>query len=129
MHQDLSYLARLHRVEIANAVLHIDMADADGCFAGGRVGETKRWLLEQGPADGHALLLAAGELNRAQVSLLGQAKKRQHFVGALAGFAVRRALAPAQHHLQLLAGGQGGEKVVSLEDEAAELQAKGLALA
>ena len=45
-------------------------------------------------------------------------------IGPLAGFARRASLAPLQDDLQLLAGRQGGEEVVALEDVRAVMQAE-----
>ena len=96
---------------------------------GGRlVGEHELRLLDQGPADGDTLLLAARHLQRAQIRFFGQAEHRQHFVGPVMCFARRQAVAPAQHHFHLLAGGERGEEVVALEDEAEMVEAKRFAL-
>src|SRR5438034_11677358 len=40
--------------------------------AGRLVGEAESWILDEGPADGHALLLAARELSGPQRGFLGQ---------------------------------------------------------
>jgi hypothetical protein len=95
---------------------------------GGFIRETEGRILDEGPADGDALLLAAGKLQRPQARLLRHAKHRQDMVGAGAGLTRGHVAAPAEHHLELLAGGECGKQVVALENEAAVAQPKLLAL-
>ena len=95
--------------------------------AGRLVGEAEPRALEQGTPHGHALLLAAGELVGADVAAAAQAELVEHLGDAAAGLAARGALAPADDHLQLLAGRQRGEQVEALEDEAEVPQPEPLA--
>lgn len=55
------------------------------------VQQDDRRAVDQGAADGHALLLAAGELVRVALSQLAQAQLVQHILNALAHFAAGHA--------------------------------------
>ena len=105
----------------AGALQQVDDDGAAAPVEGARrlVRKAEARPLDQGPADSHALLLAAGELGGLLVFFALEAELFQHLVGPLAGFATGHAVAPAQHDLELLPRGQSGEQVVALEDEAA----------
>src|SRR4051812_3525689 len=92
------------------------------------VGKTEARFLDERSADRHALLFAAGKLSGAKVCFLGEAQERKHGIGALGRLAGAEAVAPAQDHFELLAGGECGEEVVALEDEAEVFQPKGFTL-
>src|SRR5712691_4691030 len=85
--------------------------------AGRLVGEDQARLLNEGPADRHALLFAPRQLSRPQMGLLGQSQQIEHVAGPLTSFSRRRPIAPAQYHFQLLTCRQGGKEIISLEDE------------
>ena len=55
-------------------------------LAGRLVGQQHDRFLDQGPGDGHPLLLAAGELPRAMVEPVAQTNLRQQFGGLLTQF-------------------------------------------
>src|SRR5438132_13973949 len=80
--------------------------------AGWFVGKTENGFLDQGPADGHALLLSSGKLARTQISLLAEPEQRQELAGPAPSFPTRHALAPPQHHPELLARRQRREQTV-----------------
>lgn len=61
--------------------------------AGRFVGEAKAGVLDQGPANGHPLLLAAGHFHRPQVGLLGHPQNAQDLLGPNPGQSARHSLA------------------------------------
>ena len=85
--------------------------------AGGLVGEQERRLGHQGAGDGHALLLAAGELGRRVVLAAGEADRGQGLAGARGG-APRRAPAVDQRQLDVLERRGARQQVEPLEHEA-----------
>jgi hypothetical protein len=90
--------------------------------AGRFVREAEGRLLDQGAADADALLFAAGELAGTQAGLARQTQAIQNLLDAPPRLPPRHLAPPAQHHIQLLVGGQGREQVVPLEGEAAVAQ-------
>src|SRR5580700_10018680 len=72
--------------------------------AGRLVGEAELWPFKQGAPHGDALLLPAGEPVDAQVGAAAQPELVEHLGHAATGLTARGSLAPADHHLQLLAG-------------------------
>src|SRR5271170_6200753 len=96
---------------------------------GGRlVGKAQARLLDQGPANGDALLFAARQLRGPQLRLAGQAQELEDFVGAAAGIACRGAATPEQDHFQLLARRECRKKIVPLEYKTAVRQPEALPL-
>src|SRR5205823_14324474 len=94
--------------------------------AGRLVGEAEGRLLDKSSAGGHALLFATRQLVRPQVGPARQAQHGQRRVRPFPRLAGSRSLAPAQDDLQLLPRRQRGEKIISLEDEAAVTQTETL---
>jgi hypothetical protein len=84
---------------------------------GGLVAHDEARVVHQRARDGHALLLAAGELRGQAVGLLGEPDARQQLAGAHDGLRARHAL---QHERDghVLGGGERGQQVEGLEDEA-----------
>ena len=83
--------------------------------AGGLVGEDDLGPAGEGPGDGDALLLAAGELARAVVEAVGEAdgvddRVEPRLVGLAAG--------EVQRQRDVLRGGERRHQVEGLEDEA-----------
>ena len=115
--QDRSWAARL---KISITCLPCSQSRAlVGSSAKTRVG-----LLDEGPPDGDALLFPAGQLPGEQVRFARQVQQPEQSPGAPGGLVRGEPLAPAQHHLQLLAHGEGREQVKALKDEAHVLPAK-----
>src|SRR5262249_20879932 len=92
------------------------------------VGETEARVLDERTPNGDALLLAAGELSRSKVGLGPNAQLIEHEVRPAPGFSARHAFAPAQHHFQLLPGGERREEIETLENETEMLQTELFAL-
>src|SRR5438105_4885377 len=85
--------------------------------AGGLVGDDEPRLVHEGPCDGDALLLAAGELTGILVELAGQSDGLQRL--AAARLDDRAGLAEdAEREGHVLVNGQLGQKLEVLEDEA-----------
>ena len=74
-------------------------------------------LVDQGAGDGHALPLAARELRRPVRRPRHQVHDLQRGDGAPAGLLGRHA-GDQQRQLDVLDGGEDGQQVVELEDEA-----------
>ena len=85
--------------------------------AGGLVGQQDRGVAHQRPGDGHALLLAAGELVGVVVHAVGKAHALQHLLRALLALAGRHARVD-QRQLHVLLGRHPGQQLGVLEDEA-----------
>ena len=58
--------------------------------------------------------------------LVRQAQQRQHLLRPLSGQPHGHVFAQAEDHLQLLQGGESGEKIEGLKDESAVFQAKAM---
>ena len=87
--------------------------------AGRLVGEEQRRAVDEAASDGHALLLAAGQLRRVVVHAVAQADALQQGLGPLAGLAagqVRRGV--GQRHHDVVEGAGPAEQVEALKDEA-----------
>ena len=83
--------------------------------AGGLIGEDDPGLRGHHPGDGDPLTLAAGELMRLEAGAVGQTHGLQ---GCHRPALPQRAPGQAGGHGDVLGGGQGGDEVVVLEDEA-----------
>jgi len=85
--------------------------------AGGLVGEDDGRVGDEGAGDGDALLLAAGELVGAVVEAAGEAEEAGKAVeeGVIEGLS---GLGDVVGDLDVAHGGEGGEEVEALEDEA-----------
>ena len=91
--------------------------------AGGLVGDQDRRVQEERPGDRDALLLAARELRGPMAEAVGEAEARQHSGGAveeLGPVGAERPPAELDHGRQhgVLQGGELGQQVIELEDEA-----------
>jgi hypothetical protein len=86
-------------------------------IAGGLVREQNSRSFDQGPGDRHALLLAAGQLRRQMPGPVAQPQLGQRLPGT---FPARRGVDTErdQRGLDVFLGGQGGDEVEGLEDEA-----------
>ncbi|MDT4829695.1 hypothetical protein FQZ97_631220 [compost metagenome] len=85
---------------------------------GGLVEQHQLGLHRQGAGDGHALLLAAGELRRVVPGALGQADLGQQLAGQLLGVGLLRAAYADGAEGDVLQGGHLREQVELLEDHA-----------
>ena len=85
-------------------------------LAGRLVGQDQERVLHQGPGDGHALLLAAGELVGAVVEAVAQADLREQLGGPL--LLLRRHAPGQERHQHVLEGREVADQVERLEDEA-----------
>src|SRR5215470_16202127 len=85
-------------------------------LAGRLVGDQQLGAAGQGPGDGYALLLAAGQLVRPVRGVLGEPDDRQHRRDALLANPGRRAGDP-QRDPDVLGGGQHRDEPKGLEDE------------
>jgi len=104
-----------------------DVAPADGIEgSGGFVGEEDAGLAGEGAGDGNALFLAAGEVGGVSVALVGEADRFEQFGGGPGGLGHAFEFA---HDADVLFGGEGGEEVEALEDEAEQIAAEGRPLA
>ena len=108
------------RAELAVEPLHRlqDVVGVLGVEVGRRlVGEDEVGPLDDGPGDGHALALAAGELGRAGLGPVGEVDPFEggHDLAAPLG---RRVAEEEQGELDVLVDGVDGQEVESLEDEA-----------
>ena len=65
--------------------------------AGGLVGQQQGRVVDQGPGDGHPLLLAAGELGRLVVQAVPQPHPVEQRLGAVADLLVRELHAVVRH--------------------------------
>src|SRR5262249_42257065 len=74
------------------------------------IGEVKHGVLDKGPADGHTLLFAFGQLPRPRVRLLGHPPQGQRLFGLFPCPAECHPLSPA-HTVTLLFGRPWTEKV------------------
>jgi acyl-CoA thioesterase-1 len=85
--------------------------------AGGFVGEDGLRLADQGSRDRDALRLTTGQLTRSPTGLGGQADLREHHPGPTDGLAPVHTV-DHQRQCDVLVGGQFGEQLVVLENEA-----------
>ena len=98
-----------------------DPHDGEGALAierrGGLVGQDDRWLVGQGPGDGHALLLAARQLGNPGLCPVMHVQGRQHLQrrGACHGVLDARQHGKQRH---VVGGVEEGDQVRRLEDEA-----------
>ena len=97
-----------------------DLHAAPGVQVPGRlVGEEELRAVDQRPRDGHALLLAAGELRGFVVHAVAQAHALEHLRRALAPFAFRPGVGRvADRHHHVLQRARPRKQVERLEDEA-----------
>ena len=86
--------------------------------AGGLVEEHDFRFHGQGPGDGDALLLAAGEVAGAVVGAFGEADLGEAAAGAFPGFGLGHALDAPEGQGHVLQGGVVREEVEVLEDHA-----------
>ena len=84
---------------------------------GGLIADDQRRLVDQGAGDGDALLLAAGEFARAFAPARADAHGFEHGPGAGDGRFGGQAL-DQQRHGDIFRGGDGGDQVELLENEA-----------
>ena len=98
-------------VDALDRLQHHD-AGGDVERAGGLVAEQHVRPLGDGAGDGHALLLAAGELRREVVHAVAEADQRQRLLGR------HRVVGDLGDQGDVLARGEAGDQVVELEDEA-----------
>lgn len=99
-----------------------DQADDDGAAfviegTGGFVDQENGGVVHQGTGDVDALALAAGELVGAPAGLVGQADGVEQFHGPVVGAAWVAAV-DVCHDLELFGGGEGGQQVGLLKDDA-----------
>ena len=92
-------------------------------IAGRLVGEEHARRVGDRPRDGDALLLAARQFGGAMVEALGEAEEIEKLAGALARFA-RREPTDELRHDHVLEGGELGQEVMELVDEADLLAAQ-----
>ena len=85
---------------------------------GGLVGEHHQGALDEGPRDGHPLLLPARKLARVAAFLACQSHRGDHIVRAGADVSVRELPFDEEEAARRLAHGQDGDEVVGLEHEA-----------
>jgi hypothetical protein len=85
--------------------------------AGGLVGEEDSWSLDEGARDRDPLLLAAGQLGRQVPGPLAQTDLGQRLQGAFLPLRCVHAERD-ERGLDIFRGGQGGDEVEGLEDEA-----------
>lgn len=85
--------------------------------AGGLVDQQHRRVVHQGAGDVDALALTAGELVRSARRLVAQSDGGQELQRAGEG-AARGAAVEVGHHLELFGGGERGQQVGLLEDDA-----------
>ncbi len=85
-------------------------------IAGGFVGQEEAGTNDDGPGNGDALLLPAGELGRAGMGPFGESDPAQHFgdVGADLAF---RAAGEAERQSHIVVGGEMREQAEFLEDD------------
>jgi glutaredoxin 3 len=84
---------------------------------GGLVADDEAGLVHEGAGEGDALLLAAGELGREGVEAGAEAELVEEGLGAVHGGGAFHA-GGEEGHGGVFGGGEGGEQVVLLEDEA-----------
>ncbi len=92
-------------------------------IAGGLVGEDEGRLHDQGARQGDALLLAPGELARAVLEPVAESDLLEELLRLLLQGRAAHASDEAGHH-DVLEGGELGEQVMELEDEADALVAE-----
>ena len=106
------------RVELLEHAQHF-LARARVQVAGRLVGEDQRRMVDQRARDGHALLLAAGELGGLVVHAVLQADPAQHLPGLLQGLAIgKMAGRVRERHRHVFQGARARQQVEILEDEA-----------
>ena len=85
-------------------------------IAGGFVGEEDGRAEGKGAGEGDALLFAAGELDGVVIEAAGEADAVEEFAGAGAAAGIAAGEFHGEEHVFF--GGEGGEEMVGLEDEA-----------
>src|SRR5882762_7245596 len=85
--------------------------------AGGLVAEQEGGIGDDGAGDGHALFLSAGELARVVIHALGKADDAERGLHVLAALGLGE-FCEKQGQLDVLKGGEHGDEVVHLKDEA-----------
>ena len=86
--------------------------------AGRLVGQEQHGLVDQGPGDGHALLFAARQLARPRDRLVLEADLPEHLAGPAEGVSLRGTPPISRGKATFSSGGELGQEVVELEDEA-----------
>ena len=110
-HHDDGDAAAVQELELVQDILGL----VRGQVSGGFVGEDDPGMVDQGPGDGHPLLLAAGELVGPVVDAVGQSDLSQNLEGPLPSVG-RTGLDHGQRHV--VQSRCPAEEVEHLEDEA-----------
>ena len=88
------------------------------------VGQDDFRVADDGPRDGHALTLSAGELRGEVLHAVAQAHPGEHFLGGAAAF-LRGDVAVEERQLHVVKHAERGDEVEALEDEAERAVAEG----
>src|SRR5215831_18189370 len=83
---------------------------------GGLVGQDHRRIVDQGPSDGDALLLAAGKLGGSMISAIAETQPLEQIYRALNALMLCQ---PCVHrwNFDVLARGSRGQQVIALKNE------------